>query len=149
MSVRPVLIYPENRDIALSNLAVHWFFNAFGKYSPDLITLDSETGIIHGSRLDRSPFVFVSVSYGLSFFNLVKILEKNRIPLLKKDREKGIFPILIAGGVAVMLNPEPLKLIFDAVFTGEGECMEQDIISMLELCTREEVSDLIDRLPIS
>lgn len=147
MSVRPVLIYPENRDIALSNLAVHWFFNAFGKYSPDLITLDSETGIIHGSRLDRSPFVFVSVSYGLSFFNLVKILEKNRIPLLKKDREKGIFPILIAGGVAVMLNPEPLKLIFDAVFTGEGECMEQDIISMLELCTREEVSDLIDRLP--
>lgn len=147
MSVRPVLIYPENRDIALSNLAVHWFFNAFEKYSPDLITLDSETGIIHKSRLDRSPFVFVSVSYGLSFFNLVKIFERSRIPLLKKDREQGMFPILIAGGVAVMLNPEPLKLIFDAVFTGEGECMEQDIISMLELGTREEVFDLIGKLP--
>lgn len=147
MSVRPVLIYPENRDIAFSNLAVHWFFNAFEKYSPDLITLDSETGIIYGSRLDRSPFVFVSISYGLSYFNLVKILKKNRIPLLKKDRDAGMFPILIAGGVAVMLNPEPLNLIFDAVFTGEGECMEQDILTMLELNTRDEVFDFINKLP--
>ena len=147
MSVRPVLIYPENRDVAFSNLAVHWFFNAFEKHSPDLITLDSDAGIMHGSKLNRSPFVFVSVSYGLSFLNLVRILEKNRIPLLKKDREKGMFPILIAGGVAVMLNPEPLTLIFDAVLTGEGECMEHDINSMLELDTREDVFEFINRLP--
>lgn len=147
MSVRPVLIYPENRDIAISNLAVHWFFNAFEEYSPDLVTLDSNSGIFYDTKLHRTPFVFVSVSYGLSFFNFVKILKENRIPLLKKDRENGMFPILIAGGIAVMLNPEPLNLIFDAVFTGEGECMESDIKKMMELETREAVFSFINTLP--
>lgn len=147
MLLQPILIYPECTEFAVSNLAVHWFFNAFEEFSPDLVTADSSEGLFYKLKVPNTPFVFVSLSYSVNLLNLFDIFKKNKIPLFKKDRERGIYPIFIIGGVAAFLNPEPLTEIFDAVLLGEGECMENDIKKMMGLDTREQVFDFIDKLP--
>lgn len=146
MTVRPLLIYPEKISVALSNLAVHWFFNAFSSLKPDLMTTESSEGIFHKTALIKTPIVFVSISYGLNIFNFVSMMRSAGIPLLKKDRSNGMFPVLICGGIAAWLNPEPLTQIFDAVFLGEGECMEEDILKMHEIYKRDKLFEFIDKL---
>jgi radical SAM superfamily enzyme YgiQ (UPF0313 family) len=143
---KPLLIYPDRTDIAVSNLAVHWFFNAFNEFEPDLLTSDSKVGIFHKRDINKTPFVFVSLSYGPDIIKFAKILRNSGIPLRKEDREKGMFPLFICGGIAALLNPEPLTLIFDAVFLGEGECMKDDIVKMFSMETREGVLDHINAL---
>ncbi|MGI6394825.1 MAG: B12-binding domain-containing radical SAM protein [bacterium] len=144
MIAKLLFIYPDTVNSALSNLAVHWFFNAFKELEPDLLTKESESGLFFQRDIRKTPFVFVSLSYGPDIVAFAQILKKNNIPLLKQDRDKGIYPIFICGGIAALLNPEPLTLIFDAVFLGEGEEMEKDIINMVSLSTREEVFELIN-----
>ncbi len=61
---------------------------------------------------------FAAVAFSLSFepdyLNVLKILELARI---RRDRRVGrAFPVLVAGGVATMLNPEPLAPFLDGFF---------------------------------
>lgn len=149
MTVRPLLIYPEKTSIALSNLAVHWFFNSFSDLKPDLMTTDSGRGVFYKTQMIRSPLIFVSFSYGTNIFNFAAMLRTAGIPLLKKDRSNGMFPVFICGGIAALLNPEPLTQIFDAVLLGEGECMTEDIVNMLNMDDRAELFEFIDKLDYS
>jgi len=145
----PLFIYPQKLPVALTNLSVHWFFNAFSDISPDLLTSESDEGVFFGTRLNDSPIVFVSISYGANLIDFAMILKKKGIPLLKKERDKGIFPMFICGGIAPMLNPQPFTEVFDAVFLGEGECMEDDIRKMLSMESREDIEKFFFELPYS
>ena len=110
---------------------------------------ESDSGIFYGTKLNNSPLVFVSISYGANLIDFARLLKKKGIPLLKKEREKGLFPMFICGGIAPMLNPEPFTEIFDAVFLGEGECMEDDIRKMLRMNSREDIEEFLFDLPYS
>ncbi len=147
MLTSPVFLYPQKRSFALSNLAVHWFFNAFSDIFPDLIVSDSKAGIFNGTKLTDRPVVFVSLSYAPDMINFAQIMKESGVPLLKRDRDRGLFPIFICGGIAATLNPEPLTQIFDAVFIGEGECMEEDIRKLLSFNAREELLNYFNVLP--
>ena len=77
---------------------------------------------------------FAAVAFSLSFepdyLNVLKILELARIPLLAADRGEH-FPAIVAGGVAAMLNPEPLAPFLDAFFLGEGDAHAAEFFGIL------------------
>ncbi len=61
-----------------------------------------------------------SVSFENDYPNIIKMLDAVGIPLLARDRTEA-HPLVIGGGIALSLNPEPLADFFDAFILGEAE----------------------------
>ena len=61
-----------------------------------------------------------SVSFENDYPAILKMLDSSGIPLKAKDRSGG-HPLVIGGGVALTLNPEPLADFFDVFLAGEAE----------------------------
>lgn len=61
-----------------------------------------------------------SLSFENDYPNILKMLDLAGIPLLAKDRSER-YPLLISGGIAPTLNPEPLADFFDLFILGEAE----------------------------
>jgi radical SAM superfamily enzyme YgiQ (UPF0313 family) len=72
----------------------------------------------------KSIAEFDILAFSLSFENdyphVLTMLEKAGIPLLAKDRGDE-YPLVIGGGIALTLNPEPLADYFDLFILGEAE----------------------------
>lgn len=92
-----------------------------------------------------------TISWEMDYFNVVELLRQANIPPLATDRANSRqwngqpWPLLIAGGPGVTMNPEPVAPFFDAILIGEGE---QAVPHFVELC-REGVDDhaaLLDEL---
>lgn len=87
-----------------------------------------------GSRLrteesGRSPSEFDILAFSLSFEsdypNIIRILDAAGIPAranARRESDRG-WPMLLAGGPATFLNPEPVAPFFDLFLVGEGEEM--------------------------
>jgi radical SAM superfamily enzyme YgiQ (UPF0313 family) len=73
-----------------------------------------------GDPLNFFQIISFSVPFELDYLNVLKILKQAKIPLLSKERDENQ-PFLLAGGVAVTLNPEVMAPFFDAIFIGEAE----------------------------
>lgn len=77
----------------------------------------------------RTPAEFDILAFSLSFEsdypNIVRILDAAGIPARAADRREGdrAWPLLVAGGPATFLNPEPVAPFFDLFLVGEGEEM--------------------------
>jgi radical SAM superfamily enzyme YgiQ (UPF0313 family) len=134
---RPVaLVYPQEYQVGMSNLGfqtIYHLLNAHPNLACERVFLPDEVQLQEYQRSHTSllslesqrPLTdFAAVAFSLSFepdyLNVLKILELARIPLFTADRA-GQFPAVVAGGVAVMLNPEPLAPFVDAFFLGEGD----------------------------
>jgi radical SAM superfamily enzyme YgiQ (UPF0313 family) len=61
-----------------------------------------------------------SVSFENDYPSILKILDLSGIPLKAKDRTSK-HPLVIGGGIALTLNPEPLADYFDVFLLGEAE----------------------------
>lgn len=60
-----------------------------------------------------------SLSYELSYSNVINMLDLAKIPVLAKDRDDDA-PIICAGGLCTY-NAEPIAEVFDFMMLGEGE----------------------------
>ncbi|MBI3590120.1 MAG: TIGR03960 family B12-binding radical SAM protein [Candidatus Melainabacteria bacterium] len=87
--------------------------------------------------LNRFDLLGVSLSYELSYTNVLNILELSGLEVLSKDR-KSLFPLIFAGGPATF-NPEPMADFIDFFIVGDGE---EVIIEVLELIKNEKQNDL-------
>jgi radical SAM superfamily enzyme YgiQ (UPF0313 family) len=63
-----------------------------------------------------------SLSFETDYLHILDILSFARVPLLAREREAH-HPIVIAGGPATFLNPEPAADFIDLFLIGEGEEM--------------------------
>jgi radical SAM family uncharacterized protein len=77
-----------------------------------------------------------SISFENDFLNILTLLELAHIPPESRLRD-GRHPWVIAGGVAVFLNPEPVSEFFDLFILGEAE---EVIGEFLTVC-RQTLSD--------
>lgn len=77
---------------------------------------------------------FDALAFSLSFENdfpqILKMLELGRIALLAREREEDE-PLVLGGGIAATLNPEPLAAFFDLFILGEAE---EAIGPFLDIC---------------
>ena len=67
-----------------------------------------------------------SLQYELSYTNVLYMLELAGIPLTRKEREGGRYPVIAAGGPCAV-NPEPLADFIDVFFIGDGESVDADV----------------------
>ena len=130
------LIYPNYYHVGMSNLGfqtIYQFLNAeddivceraflpgpeelqeYHNSQTPLFSLESQKPL---SDFDILAF---SISFENDFINILTQLELARIPLQSHHRERE-YPLVIAGGVAIFLNPEPISEFFDLFVLGEGE----------------------------
>ena len=68
-----------------------------------------------------------TISYEMDYFNVVEMLRQAGVPPLAADRDES-WPLLIAGGPGITMNPEPMAPFFDAIVVGEGEEVIDDLV---------------------
>jgi len=145
--IRVALVYPNRYAAGMSNLGfllVHARINA----RPDALC---ERAFLSGEGRRRAPppgsragsadppaegrtlesgrplssfdIVAVSLSYENDLLNVPAILAAGGVPPFREDRAAsgGRHPLVVAGGFAASLNPEPIGVFADAVVVGDGE----------------------------
>jgi radical SAM superfamily enzyme YgiQ (UPF0313 family) len=75
-----------------------------------------------GKLLTDTDVIAFSLSFENDYPHILSILEKIGLPL-RADQRRNQDPLLIAGGVASFLNPEPIADFFDCFLIGEAEVM--------------------------
>lgn len=80
----------------------------------EMVSLESQKSI---AEFDILAF---SLSFENDYPHVLKMLALADIPLLAKDRPEN-YPLVIGGGIALTLNPEPLADFFDLFILGEAE----------------------------
>jgi len=68
------------------------------------------------------------------------------LPLFARDRENENFPLLMAGGIAPTLNPEPFAPLFDLLFVGEAESFVHDFVRVFLEKSRKHKEELLTEL---
>ena len=76
--------------------------------------------------------VAFSISYQNDYLNLIPMLHLIGVEALSRNRQEND-PLILVGGPAVTINPEPIAELCDAIVIGEGEEVIQDILSILKL----------------
>jgi radical SAM superfamily enzyme YgiQ (UPF0313 family) len=76
-----------------------------------------------GRPLSSFDTVAISLSYENDLLNVPAILAAGGVPPFREDRAAfgGRHPLVVAGGFAASLNPEPAGAFADAVVVGDGE----------------------------
>ncbi len=130
------LAYPNHYRIGMANLgfqAVYKIFNELPSFLCERVFLSvsgddaefvagaAETVSLESQKPVRDfDILAVSVSFENDYPSILKILEQSGIPLKAKDRDTR-YPLVIGGGIALTLNPEPLADYFDVLILGEAE----------------------------
>lgn len=75
-----------------------------------------------GRNLQDFPLLFFSISFEQDYINIVKLLKLGGIRCFTSDRSmESDAPLVIGGGVAAFMNPEPIAPFFDCMVIGEAE----------------------------
>jgi radical SAM superfamily enzyme YgiQ (UPF0313 family) len=130
------LLYPNSYHVGMSNLGFQTVYQRLNAeddvvceraFLPDLEDLSdyqrTQTPLLSlESQKPLSGFDLLafSISFENDFLNILTLLDLARIPLERRLRgEKD--PLVMAGGVATFLNPEPLSDFIDLFVLGEAE----------------------------
>lgn len=124
------IIYPNTYHTGMSNLGfqtVYRYANQVEGVSCERAFLpDSKSGckriksIETGTDVRNFDIVLFSVSFENDYIHLVSLLQDAGIPLRSCQRDLS-HPLVIAGGVACFLNPEPIAHFIDCFLLGEAE----------------------------
>ena len=136
------LVYPNLYGIGMSNLgflSVYQLLNNFDDvvceraFLPDKNQAKETILTIESKRpLNEFDIIAFSVSFENDFSNMLTIIRNSGIPLQSNARGDS-HPLLIAGGVACLLNPEPVADFIDCFLIGEGESLFAPFIENLDL----------------
>jgi len=130
------LVFPNTYHVGMSNLGFHLLYSllnslpdvvceraflpelsegrAYERIATPLLSLES------GKPLARFKIIAFSLPFENDFPHLLAMLQLAKIPLKSLERDPRA-PLVIAGGAAITLNPEPLAPFVDLFFIGEGE----------------------------
>ncbi|HKP87367.1 MAG TPA: radical SAM protein [Blastocatellia bacterium] len=153
------LAYPNTYYVGMSNLGFQSVYQLFNSYNgvtcervfvPDqdierelertrspLLSLESETPVTEFDVLA------ISVSFETDYLNIPKLLRLARIPVMSAERN-GWHPLVVMGGAAAFLNPEPVADFVDVVSVGEGEVLVPALLKVMNEAESRE--DLLLRL---
>ncbi len=143
--IRVLLVYPNSKDVALANLGfqrVHTLLNQISEvecdhyslpvgWSSDVQELEPSSILSHEWNwpLDQFDVIAFSISFEPDYLNAALILKYFGIPLERTERDAS-HPLILAGGSAVFINPEPLADCVDAFFIGEGEGLAEPFFKL-------------------
>lgn len=157
--VRVALCYPNTHEIGMANLGLHTMYELFNKIPEvycERVFLPSEQDIKEHERTNtpllsletQTPMrdfdvVAFSISFETDYLNMAKMLQLSGIPVWSRERDER-HPLVIMGGAASFLNPEPIAEFTDIIAVGEGEILVYQFID--NLLEAEDRDDLLTRL---
>ncbi len=129
--IRVALVYPNRYYVGMSNLGfqtVYHLLNMIEHVVCERSFLPEENGrargaattIESGRPISDFDIIAFSISFENDYLNIPAILEKAGLPLQSCDRGDS-HPLIMAGGVACFLNPEPIARFIDCFLIGEAE----------------------------
>jgi radical SAM superfamily enzyme YgiQ (UPF0313 family) len=139
----------------MANLGLHTMYELFNKipdvscervFLPDaedlkeyersrtpLLSLETQTPV-----RDFDVVAF-SISFETDYLNMARMLQLSGIPVWSKERNH-YHPLVIMGGAASFLNPEPIADFTDVIAVGEGEILAFQLVdAILENETKDEI----------
>jgi radical SAM superfamily enzyme YgiQ (UPF0313 family) len=159
------LIYPNRYQTGMSNLGFQTVYRLLASF-PGIVC---ERAFLPGhaeleehrrnnipilsleSRRTLADFDIIafSTSFEPDYVNIPLMLGLSRIPLLSANRDET-HPLVIAGGAALFINPEPISDFMDVICIGEGEEIIPGLVSTLmspDLMGRRELLTALSTLP--
>ena len=151
------LVYPNSYEVGMSNLGfqlVYSLINEEDSFVCERFFLPSAgeplRSLESGRLLTDFPLVFFSVSFEHDYLNIVRLLLASRIPPLAADRPSHTgpgSPLVVCGGVAAFMNPEPLAPFVDLFIIGEAEAVLRELLELLKNAREgEERAGLLQRI---
>jgi radical SAM superfamily enzyme YgiQ (UPF0313 family) len=80
--------------------------------------------------VDEFDVVAFSCSFEMDYLNVLKLLELAGLPLLAAERDER-YPLVIMGGPAPWVNPEPIAPFIDAIVIGEAEGLTDQLVPLI------------------
>jgi radical SAM superfamily enzyme YgiQ (UPF0313 family) len=153
--LRIALCYPNVYEIGMANLGFQSMYELFNRipevscervFLPDalemreyersrqpLLSLESQTPV-----RDFDVVAF-SISFETDYLNMVQMLRLSGVPVWASARTKHD-PLVVMGGAASFLNPEPIADFTDVIGVGEGEVLGPKLVDLIfEHETKEEI----------
>jgi radical SAM superfamily enzyme YgiQ (UPF0313 family) len=140
------LAFPNSYRVGMSNLGfqlVYRLFNAredtvcertflpepleeadYRKTHTSLFSWESQRAI------DEFDVIAFSCSFEMDYLNVLKLLELSGLPLLAEERDER-YPLVIMGGPAPWVNPEPVAPFIDAIVIGEAEGLTDQLVPLI------------------
>lgn len=154
-ALRIALCYPNTHAIGMANLGLHTMYELFNSipdvaceraFLPDpaelkeyersrtqLLSLETQTPV-----RDFDVVAF-SISFETDYLNMVRMLQLSGIPVWSSARNHH-HPLVIMGGAASFLNPEPIADFTDVIAVGEGEILAHQLVdAILEQDSKDEI----------
>ncbi|HEY9285990.1 MAG TPA: radical SAM protein [Pyrinomonadaceae bacterium] len=144
--LRVALCYPNVYAVGMANLGFHSVYELFNNtpevscervFLPDsdelreyertrapLLSLETQT------PLRDFDVVAFSVSFETDYLNLARMLRLAGVPLWSRDRADRD-PLVVMGGAASFLNPEPVADFADVIGVGEGEVLVPQLLDTI------------------
>ncbi|MCG8616856.1 MAG: B12-binding domain-containing radical SAM protein [Desulfobacterales bacterium] len=145
--IKVALVYPNTYKAGMSSLGFQTVYRLANRnenvacervFLPD--TREKSPAIKSletGLPLDQFDMILFSISFENDFLHLAKLLRATGIPLRSSDRNH-IHPLVVAGGVACFLNPEPIAPFVDLFLLGEAECLLQPFFDIYQKAKNRE-----------
>jgi radical SAM superfamily enzyme YgiQ (UPF0313 family) len=137
------LVYPNRYPVGMSNLGFQAAYKILAQDphcrceraflpDPDEALVLRRTATALASLENQRPLpdfelLAFSLSFETDYLHILDILAAAHIPLLAREREEH-HPLVIAGGPATFLNPEPVADFIDLFLIGEGEEMIPEFV---------------------
>lgn len=144
--LRIALCYPNTHAIGMANLGLHTMYELFNNipgvacervFLPDrdelaeyertgaaLMSLETQTAV-----RDFDVVAF-SISFETDYLNMARMLQLSGVPVWSNDRTERD-PLVIMGGAASFLNPEPIADFTDVIAVGEGEILAYQLVDAI------------------
>lgn len=144
--LRIALCYPNTHSIGMANLGMHTMYELFNSipgvscervFLPDrqdlieyeksgtpLLSLETQ------SRVKGFDVIAFSISFETDYLNMAKMLQLADIPVWSAERDEH-HPLVIMGGAASFLNPEPIADFTNVIAVGEGEILAYQLIDAI------------------
>jgi radical SAM superfamily enzyme YgiQ (UPF0313 family) len=144
--LRIALCYPNIHSIAMANLGFHTMYELFNSipdvvcervFLPDkfemaeyertgtpLMSLETQ------SRVKSFDVIAFSISFETDYLNMARMLQLADIPVFSSERHEN-HPLIIMGGAASFLNPEPIADFTDVIAVGEGEILAYQLVDAI------------------
>jgi radical SAM superfamily enzyme YgiQ (UPF0313 family) len=142
--IRVCLVYPNHYRVAMGNLGFQVVYEIFDRH-PEVVCEraflpdEEEAGLVARGGLrsleSHTPVqnfdvIAFSISFETDYWHVVRLLDLIGVPLTSRERG-GRGPLIVAGGPAVFLNPEPLAEFVDLFLIGEAEEMLPEFLDLL------------------
>ncbi len=144
--LRIALCYPNTHAIGMANLGLHTMYELFNSipdvvcervFLPDRHELDEyeKTGsplmsLETQSHVKGFDVVAFSISFETDYLNMARMLQLSGLPVWSDQRNER-HPLVVMGGAASFLNPEPIADFTDVIAVGEGEVLAYQLVDAI------------------